>query len=43
VELVVDQITGWVSYKEEALCTTEVDPTTEEVEQLPLTTETVTP
>ena len=43
VELVVDQLTGWLSYKEEALSTTEIDPTTEELEELPLTTETVTP
>ncbi|MFN2603812.1 MAG: LD-carboxypeptidase [Gemmatimonadaceae bacterium] len=45
VELVVDQQTGWLSYKEEALSTSEVDPS-EEMDlqaEIPLTTETVTP
>jgi len=45
VELVVDQLTGWLSYKEEALSSTEVDPSSEmELQaEIPLTTETVTP
>src|SRR5947207_15396675 len=45
VELVVDQLTGWLGYKEEALSSSEVDPS-EEMElqaEIPLTTETVTP
>jgi muramoyltetrapeptide carboxypeptidase len=43
VELVVDQLSGWLSYKEEALSSTEIDPATEEQEELPLTVETVSP
>lgn len=43
VELVVDQATGWLSYKEEALSTTEIDPSLELQAEIPLTSETVTP
>ena len=43
VELVVDQLTGWLTYKEEALSTTEADPSVEVYDDVPLTTETVTP
>jgi muramoyltetrapeptide carboxypeptidase len=43
VELVVDQATGWLTYKEEALSSTEVDPSLELQTEIPLTTETVTP
>jgi muramoyltetrapeptide carboxypeptidase len=43
VELVVDELTGWLSYKEEALSTAEPDPSAEMQSEIPLTTETVTP
>jgi muramoyltetrapeptide carboxypeptidase len=43
VELVADQLTGWLTYKEEALSTSEPDPSTENYDEPPITTETVTP
>jgi muramoyltetrapeptide carboxypeptidase len=43
VELVVDGLTGWLSYKEEALSTSEPDPLAEIAAEQPMTTETVTP
>ena len=43
VELVVDQVSGWLSYKEEALSTAEVDPTSEFDSAPPETMETVAP
>jgi muramoyltetrapeptide carboxypeptidase len=43
VELVVDQLSGWLSYKEEALSTAAIDPSIELDENTPLTTETVAP
>jgi hypothetical protein len=43
VELVVDQVTGWLTYKEDALSSAEPDPSVELQNELPLTTETVAP
>ncbi|HVD62413.1 MAG TPA: LD-carboxypeptidase [Gemmatimonadaceae bacterium] len=43
VELVVDQISGWVSYKEEALSSSAPDPSAELADVVPVTTETVAP
>jgi muramoyltetrapeptide carboxypeptidase len=43
VELVVDQVSGWLTYKEDALSTAEPDPSLELQNELPLTTETVAP
>jgi len=43
VELAVDQVTGWLTYKEDALSTAEPDPSLELQNELPLTTETVAP
>lgn len=43
VELVVDQVSGWVSYKEEALSSSAPDPSAELADMVQLTTETVTP
>jgi muramoyltetrapeptide carboxypeptidase len=43
VELVVDQVSGWLTYKEDALSTAEPDPSLDPQNELPLTTETVAP
>jgi muramoyltetrapeptide carboxypeptidase len=43
VELVADQVTGWLTYKEEALSSMEPDPSLELQNEIPFTTETVAP
>lgn len=43
VELVADQVTGWLTYKEEALSSTEPDPSLDPQNEIPFTTETVAP
>ncbi len=43
VELVADQVTGWLTYKEEALSSTEPDPSLDLQNEVPFTTETVAP
>ena len=43
VELAVDQVTGWLTYKEDSLSTAETDPSLDPQNELPLTTETVAP
>jgi muramoyltetrapeptide carboxypeptidase LdcA involved in peptidoglycan recycling len=43
VELVADQLTGWLAYKEDALSTTEPNPSAEGLSEPPVTTETVAP
>jgi muramoyltetrapeptide carboxypeptidase len=43
VELVADELTGWLSYKEDALSTSEPNPSDEVLVDVPVTAETVTP
>jgi muramoyltetrapeptide carboxypeptidase len=43
VELVVDELTGWLTYREDALSTAELNPSIESYGEIPVTTETVIP